>query len=42
MFERFRVDLIKICAELDFEPKTIPYVDFERILVNWLIETKAA
>lgn len=42
LFERFRVDLIKICAELDFEPKTIPYVDFERILVNWLIETKAA
>ena len=42
LFDKFRDDLIKICADLDFDPKTIPYVDHERILVNWLIEAKAA
>lgn len=42
LLTRFQADLVRTCADLDFDPKTIPYVDFERLLVNWLIEAKAA
>jgi hypothetical protein len=27
-----------ICEELEFDPDTIPYVDFERIVVTWLLQ----
>ena len=38
VYARFLADLPAICRELEFEPAAIPYVDFERIAVNWLLE----
>lgn len=38
LFQRFSVDFIDICEQLEFDPEQIPYVDFERIVANWLIE----
>lgn len=42
LYQRFQADLPAICAELQFEPSKIPYVDFEHIVVNWLLEAPAA
>jgi hypothetical protein len=40
LYCRFLRELPAICAELAFEPQTIPYVDFEHIVVNWLLEAE--
>ena len=39
--DRFLADLPAIAAELEFDPAAIPYVDFERIVAGWLVETPA-
>lgn len=39
--EQFRADLPAIAAELEFDAAAIPYVDFERIVVEWLVQTPA-
>ena len=36
LYEEFEADLPDLAAELEFDPKKIPYVDFERIVVGWL------
>lgn len=33
---QFVADLPGLAAALEFDPKEIPYVDFERIIVGWL------
>jgi len=38
---QFLAELPAIAAELEFDPAAIPYVDFERIVVGWLVETPA-
>lgn len=38
IYEKFCADLPKLAAELEFDPAKIPYVDFERIVTNWLLE----
>lgn len=40
-YEQFLADLPAICGEFEFDPATIPYVDFERFVVNWLVEAPA-
>lgn len=35
--QSFLDDLPALAAELEFEPAGIPYVDFERIVVSWLV-----
>lgn len=41
IYDNFCNDLPALAAELDFDPAQIPYVDFERIVVNWLITAPA-
>lgn len=36
--EAFLADLPALAAELEFDPADIPYVDFERIIVGWLLQ----
>lgn len=36
LLDTFEADLPDIAIELEFDPKRIPYVDFERIVVGWL------
>lgn len=38
---QFLAELPAIAAELEFDPAAIPYADFERIVVGWLVETPA-
>lgn len=38
IYAAFCADLPALAAKLDFEIAEIPYVDFERIIVNWLLE----
>jgi hypothetical protein len=38
LYESFRVDLPALAAELEFDPANIPYVDFERMVVGWLLQ----
>lgn len=42
LYNEFRTNLPDICARLEFDVDRIPYVDFERILVNWLLEASPA
>jgi hypothetical protein len=42
LYQAFVADLPAICRELEFDESAIPYVDFERILVNWLLQAPAA
>jgi hypothetical protein len=42
VYERFLGDLPTIAADLEFDPNHIPYVDYERIVANWLAEAPAA
>lgn len=37
----FLDDLPSLAAELEFDPARIPYVDFERIVVSWLVTAPA-
>lgn len=36
LYQQFIDDLPALAATLEFDPKKIPYVDFERIVVGWL------
>jgi hypothetical protein len=38
LYDRFLVDLPALAAALEFDPATIPYVDYERIVVGWLLQ----
>jgi hypothetical protein len=40
-YEAFLADLPALAAELEFDPAAIPYVDFERIVVSWLVTAPA-
>ena len=40
-YEAFVDDLPALAAELEFDPDKIPYVDFERIVVSWLVRAPA-
>ncbi|PHY17657.1 hypothetical protein CSW59_18240 [Caulobacter sp. BP25] len=37
LFQSFMADLPALAADLEFDPKNIPYVDFERMIVGWLL-----
>ena len=41
LYEAFSADLPALAASLAFEPATIPYFDFERITVEWLLGAAA-
>lgn len=38
LYEAFLIDLPALAAQLEFDPADIPYVDFERIVVGWLLQ----
>lgn len=38
IYAEFCADLPTLAAALEFNPQKIPYVDFERIVTNWLLE----
>jgi hypothetical protein len=38
LFGSFTVDLPALAAALEFDPADIPYVDFERMVVGWLLQ----
>lgn len=37
LFQVFMADLPALAADLEFDPANIPYVDFERMIVGWLL-----
>jgi hypothetical protein len=37
LFQSFMADLPTLAADLEFDPDTVPYVDFERMVVGWLL-----
>lgn len=37
LFQSFMADLPTLAADLEFDPATVPYVDFERMVVGWLL-----
>lgn len=37
LFQSFMADLPTLAADLEFDPETVPYVDFERMVVGWLL-----
>ena len=41
LYDDFMADLPALAASLAFEPAEIPYVDFERIVVEWLLGATA-
>lgn len=40
-YTSFLVDLPELASALDFDPLHIPYVDFERLVVGWLVAAPA-
>lgn len=38
LYDQFLADLPALAARLDFDPMAIPYVDYERIVVGWLLQ----
>ncbi|MEA3032636.1 MAG: hypothetical protein QOH86_652 [Sphingomonadales bacterium] len=42
IFGAFTANLPEVAAELEFDPARLPYVDFERIVGQWLVEAPAA
>ncbi len=38
LFDAFRADLPRLAVDLEFDPDILPYVDFERIVVGWLLQ----
>lgn len=40
LYETFLADLPGLARELEFDVSTIPYVDFERLVVGWLLQAK--
>lgn len=41
LYQTFQAELPTLAANLEFEPAKIPYVDFERIVVGWLLSAAA-
>jgi len=41
LFQSFVADLPTLAADLEFDPAAIPYVDFERMVVGWLLTADA-
>lgn len=37
LFQTFMADLPALAEDLEFDPANIPYVDFERMIVGWLL-----
>lgn len=37
LFQSFMSDLPALAEDLEFDPASIPYVDFERMIVGWLL-----
>jgi hypothetical protein len=37
-YQRFEMELPQIAENLGFEARNVPYVDFERIVVEWLLQ----
>ncbi len=40
LYKTFLDDLPALAAQLEFDPADIPYVDFERIVVGWLLQAR--
>lgn len=40
LYHAFLADLPALAAQLEFDPADVPYVDFERIVVGWLLQAK--
>lgn len=38
LYAAFTADLPALAAELQFDPAAVPYVDYERIVVGWLLQ----
>lgn len=36
LYQEFEIELPALAAALEFDPKKIPYIDFERMVVGWL------
>lgn len=41
IYGAFSDNLPEVAAELEFDPASLPYVDFERIVAQWLVEAPA-
>jgi hypothetical protein len=37
LFQKFLDELPAMASKLEFDPESIPYVDFERFVVGWLV-----
>ncbi|PIC02256.1 hypothetical protein CSW60_04850 [Caulobacter sp. X] len=37
LFQVFMADLPALASDLEFDPENVPYVDFERMIVGWLL-----
>lgn len=42
LYAAFSADLPALSGELGFDPAAIPYVDYERIVVGWLLQAEEA
>ena len=42
LYATFSADLPELAGELGFDPAAIPYVDYERIVVGWLLQAEGA
>ena len=42
IYDTFVADLPMLAGALEFDPDQIPYVDFERIVVSWLLNPEPA
>lgn len=40
LFQSFTADLPTLAADLEFDPANVPYVDFERMVVGWLLSAE--
>src|SRR5690606_36831926 len=38
LYQAFGGDLPALAAALEFDPEALPYVDYERLVVSWLLE----
>lgn len=41
LYQAFAGDLPTLAADLEFDPENTPYVDFERMVVGWLLAAEA-
>lgn len=40
LHDAFLTDLPALAGELDFDPTALPYVDYERLVVGWLLQAR--